>query len=401
MTAPRFARLAARVLELAGRGDMPSESPSSREQGIAAIARALEERKKQAARRTFVARVAIAAATLLAVAGSTYFAIGLSHSNAPKKLEMVARAVSGGVHIVHNGMPSEAHETGLVEANSTVVSGDDGRADFVLSTGTRLHLGSNSEFAVVEKSLVQRFSLHKGAVQAKVAKLKTGERFIIDTHDAEVEVHGTSFEVSVADQGCASPQTRVRVFEGIVTVRSEDKTLYVTAGQHWEARCEPTAQTPTVQPASSEASPTAASLPATQPSVPAERPRSITERIVPPRPASARDEATGAGPPPSAPEAAPPPSIPPAPSLLAQQNDEFADAVALRRTNHSREAARSFAAFIARYPNGPLTESAAVERMKLLRTFDPGQARNAAEQYLRSYPHGFAREEASAILQAQ
>ena len=53
---------------------------------------------------------------------------------------------------------------------------------------------------------------------------------------------------------------------------------------------------------------------------------------------------------------------------------------------------------LARFPNGALAESAAVQRMKVMREIDRGRARELARAYLARYPHGFAREQAAALL---
>ena len=52
------------------------------------------------------------------------------------------------------------------------------------------------------------------------------------------------------------------------------------------------------------------------------------------------------------------------------------------------------------WPDGPLAESAEVERMKLVAGRDPRDGAAAARAYLRHYPRGFARTEASALVQA-
>jgi hypothetical protein len=49
------------------------------------------------------------------------------------------------------------------------------------------------------------------------------------------------------------------------------------------------------------------------------------------------------------------------------------------------------------YPSGPLSESAAVERMRLLAASDRPRAAASAREYLRRHPRGFARAEAETI----
>src|SRR4029078_6266378 len=89
--------------------------------------------------------------------------------------------------------------------------------------GTALTLEPGSRVMVSEAGATERFTLREGAVRAKVAKLHAGERFFINTADAEIEVHGTAFRVAVAGVAptCAGASpTRVSVTEGVVTVRS-------------------------------------------------------------------------------------------------------------------------------------------------------------------------------------
>ena len=75
---------------------------------------------------------------------------------------------------------------------------------------------------LVEQSQRKRFSLEAGSLFAKVAKLTADERFVVATPDAEVEVRGTAFRVTIvpADRACedGSP-TRLEVTEGVVVVR--------------------------------------------------------------------------------------------------------------------------------------------------------------------------------------
>jgi outer membrane protein assembly factor BamD (BamD/ComL family) len=88
---------------------------------------------------------------------------------------------------------------------------------------------------------------------------------------------------------------------------------------------------------------------------------------------------------------------PPPPSELSTQNDLFAQAVAAKRNGQNAAAVAAFERFLARYPASPLAETATVERMKLLATYDPGRAAAAARDYLARFPRGYARRDAEAI----
>ncbi len=71
-------------------------------------------------------------------------------------------------------------------------------------------------------------------------------------------------------------------------------------------------------------------------------------------------------------------------------------AVLLQRIREGDSSARD--RLLARYPGGPLSESAVVERMKVLESVDRRAARQAATDYLRRYPRGFGRADAEALL---
>ena len=163
-------------------------------------------------------------------------------------------------------------------------------------------------------------------------------------------MRGTAFKVSLVspDAACGGgTPTRVGVTEGVVVVRHAGVESRVEAGQQWPSGC--------------------------------------TQPLVAARASSGSSAAHG-------PAAAAPASS------LGEQNDMFADAMAAKRRGDTGEALADFNRFLARYPASPLAESATVERMRLLRTADPGRATTAARQYLGRYPNGFARAEAEAIL---
>jgi TolA-binding protein len=69
-----------------------------------------------------------------------------------------------------------------------------------------------------------------GKVNVNVTPLKDGERFLVVTGDAEIEVRGTSFDVNVEEDLLVS----VRVFSGKVEVRPEEgEHVLLTAGERW------------------------------------------------------------------------------------------------------------------------------------------------------------------------
>ena len=96
-----------------------------------------------------------------------------------------------------------------------------------------------------------------------------------------------------------------------------------------------------------------------------------------------------------APSAAATPSVA---SSLGEQNDLFAEAIVAKRQGESQVALATFDRFLATYPTSPLAQSAAVERMRLLRAAQSPRGVVAARQYLAHYPNGFASAEAEAIV---
>jgi TolA-binding protein len=96
--------------------------------------------------------------------------------------------------------------------------------------------------------------------------------------------------------------------------------------------------------------------------------------------------------------ARPRPAPRPDASNLAAQNDQFAEAMSVKRRGDPVAAIAAFDRFLAMHPTSHLAENAAAERMKLLVPIDRAAARAAARQYVQKYPSGFACDDARAIL---
>lgn len=85
-----------------------------------------------------------------------------------------------------------------------------------------------------------RIELSAGRIDLQVTHRRAGERFVVTTADAEVEVRGTRFQVEARD----GHLRRVDVSEGVVAVRCEGEAeRLLTAGAHLvlpeETRAEP------------------------------------------------------------------------------------------------------------------------------------------------------------------
>lgn len=82
---------------------------------------------------------------------------------------------------------------------------------------------------------------------------------------------------------------------------------------------------------------------------------------------------------------------------LSQQNDVFARASALKQQGDVQAAASLFAHLARAWPSGPLAESAAAERLKVLAAAHAHEAHEAACEYQAAHPQGFAATEAAAL----
>src|SRR6185312_2196889 len=159
-----------------------------------------------------------------------------------------------------------------------------------------------------------------------VAKLGTGQRFVLATPDAEVEVRGTRFQVQLvpAAAGCGQGTvTRVQVTEGVVEVRGPAGDVRVAAGAHWPAACpEPAA------PVAGHPRPRAHVAPAARLEVSTE--------------------------------------------TLATENDLFSSALRAEHGGDRREAIELLDVLLTRFPRSPLQASAAAARERLHRALPAG-----------------------------
>jgi len=353
MNTPRYAAAAAKLL--AKREHALLSVPDERERGVATIERAMQARSRRRGAYGALATLTAAAAVVLAV-------VGASHLRDRAKTPLVAINVSasGAGAALRAGDHAEPLAQGaLLGAGQRIETPIDGGASLQLSTGTAMTLAGSTSFRVDSHGALERFSLQRGELSAHVAKLTAGQRFIVATPDAELEVRGTRFRVHVLEQAEACGQgsrTRLEVTEGIVEVRRSGVSALIKAGQQWPSDCASTTETAHNE----HRTPAPVQLPAP------------TNHE--PRPA-APDRASG----------------------LAQQNDLFQEGVALRRQGDVSGALRAYQELIARYPKSPLAENALVERMRVLAKSHDARARDEARLYLSRYPRGFAASEAKQL----
>ena len=386
----------------AERSALSAPSAADDARAILAIEAAIHgaARRRRTRRRAFTGALALAA-TFAVLAGGRLVLSG-SSVRAPRVATPAAAAspsargtaLAAGAVVVRGGRESALSDDVALEARDRIVTAHAGRASITLSTGTRLVVDPSSDVTLAEQGPTTSFAIAAGSVHADVAKLHPGERFIIRAPDGEVEVWGTSFDVSVVtpSPGCGGGTSmRVVVSEGVVVVRSagavEDR---VTKGQSWPRACAPVEASatpsanvlPTVVAPSTPTSHGRGVQSAATPTATADAPAAVLVRPLPPPPLAA----------PAAPEPA---------SELAAQNALFAEAAAARRRGDSASAVAAYDRLAVRYPSSPLTENAYVERMRVIAASDARRGADAARAYLARYPRGFARTEASDLVASQ
>jgi hypothetical protein len=221
-------------------------------------------------------------------------------------------------------------------------------ATLILSTGTHLAIAGQSEVQLRDRGHAsQRFWLESGGLRATVAKLGPQERFLVQTFDSEVEVHGTVFSVKVGPEPEGSAdggvRTRVCLEEGVVLWRQAGRETKMIASKGRPVGCgEPAAESGLVPSTNMPDSPSLEE--------PAASART-SARIAGPK---VRARATLAG--------ATGQSLQ---SSLAQQNDLFTAAMAAERQGDLAQAITRLEALLARFPDGSLAESAKAEVARL------------------------------------
>jgi ferric-dicitrate binding protein FerR (iron transport regulator) len=372
--------------------------PPDREAAVARIAEALRARARARRRKRMITGLAIAAGIGALATGGVFAAHRASSAGGSVQVAHGGRDL-GRVEVPSEGLTAlrEGHAEPL-GAGARVAEGTELRttgtsqAHLDFDSGTRVTLGGAARLRLVEQSQRKRFALESGSFFAKVAKLGPEERFVVTTPDAEVEVRGTAFRVTIVEGNAAcagGTPTRLDVSEGVVVVRHAGTEVRVAAGERWPA-CDPA---PAGRPASASANapPAGAGTAGTTGTEAATTTAPDTIAVGPgPAVTGARPGTSGA-----ATHAASP--SPEASSRLAEQNDLFESAMRLKRSGDTAGAQAKLDRLLASYPGGPVAESAEVERMRLLAASNRPRGVAAAREYLRRHPNGFARAEAEAI----
>lgn len=368
MNTPRYAAAAAKLL--GKQVQKPELVTGDRERGIATIERAMQARARQKRLLWATSACAAAAALLLSLQASRFLRAAESK---PAAVAIGAAPAGRGAAVYAGDRQQPLRDGTQLGAGQRIETPVDGGASLKLSTGTSIDLGGSASFGVESQGALEHFSLQRGGLSAHVAKLGAGQRFIVATPDAEVEVRGTRFRVSVLDAPAACGQgsrTRLWVTEGVVEVRDANMAVMVRAGEHFPADC-------SVEQAASDA-PTA----------------EVDEAKLGGSEKQPAAEASSGS---KAPDGRPGPDRA---SALTEQNDAFAEALALRRRGDVPGALRAYQNVITRFPHSALAENATVARMRLLAASHDARAKSEAERYLARYPAGFAVKEAEQLVTA-
>ncbi|MFT3764944.1 MAG: FecR domain-containing protein [Minicystis sp.] len=262
---------------------------------------------------------------------------------------------------------------------------------------------------------IEVVTLDRGTLDVTVRPLAKGERFVVRTKDAEIEVRGTAFRVE-AEGG------RIRgvaVTEGTVEVRYAGFSAVIPSGGSWRATgdgapaasaapstaptssASPAANTPPAASAAPSASPAASAPAATS------APTVLAASPAPPAPKiAARTVARAASPAPASidapiapPAAAPDPEPAPraAPTVPPASRDFAAAMTALGRGDYEGSA-KQLEAFASAHPGDARADEADYLRaVALQRAGRAAEAAAAARRYLATRPAGAHRMEARQI----
>ncbi len=209
-------------------------------------------------------------------------------------------------------------------------------------------------------------ALSDGAVSLSVRHLQAGERFLVKTGDAEVEVRGTLFRVEAANDRIQ----RVSVVEGKVEVRFHGATFFITADERWDRPAD--APPSPAKAAAIEASASPArieELGATAAKRSPGRPHPVSSA----KPVASTTEGAGA----------------------------FEEGMAMMERGDYGAAAKRLEAFSSSSPGDDRAEDAAfLVILALQRAGRAAEAAAAARRYLATYPSGYRRAQAKAIADA-
>jgi TolA-binding protein len=250
---------------------------------------------------------------------------------------------------------------------------------------TTIHGSTEARFERRTEGRVERVVLSEGTLEIAVRKLSPGERFLVATDDAEVEVRGTVFEIEAHD----SRIVRVEVSEGKVEVRYRRGVSLVAAGGAWRPPMETAVVTS--PPAHTASSPYARPVTSPPAAEPVASPPSLSASTNPSaQPVAMRERETNGvflvG------TASPP----------ANASKAFGDAVDMLGRGDYAAARSQLDAFRAAHPADDRADLAAfLAIVSLQRAGRRSEAQEAARRYLELYPNGDRRADAARVAAAR
>jgi TolA-binding protein len=218
---------------------------------------------------------------------------------------------------------------------------------------------------------VERVELDEGALEVRVRPQRAGESFFVILPDGQIEVRGTTFDVTVEGGATA----RVSVREGVVELRLRDVGVTrIGAGETWAAAPRKTTPLRTVageRAAALAGHPSIAAPPVASPASPS---ASVAPASVVAGPSAAGHSA-------------------------ADDAAAYAAATRLLREGRNDEAAAAFDAYVRAHPSASQAEDASfLEALALARGGRTDAAALAAEHHLASFPRSFHREDAVILI---
>ncbi len=349
-----------------------ADAEAARRRRIASHITALQRQFDAAQRRRGRQRMALTVAVAVACAAGLVLWVLTSNGNRAPVLDGAYAQLAGG--------QLELRQTEGVVPESIVdrVAFDSGR-ELVSRTESQLRLPSHSTLELAQDShfrlgrtqlsadsWAETVVIDSGSVDLDVPNPEAERQLLVQTPvlvqtpDASIEAKAAQLSVSVPAGNRGG--TRVHVIRGQAIVRSVTSAILLEAGQSWQA---PTLNSP-------------------EPQAP--------EPLPPTSAASEPERATSP---------APSGSVVPrrAPSRLGEANRLMHSALLAKSGGMHDLALQRFIELIQRYPSSQMATTARAERFRLLAKLGRrSEAEQAAKQYLKVHPHGFASAEAHALL---
>ncbi|WP_437877152.1 FecR domain-containing protein [Sorangium sp. So ce513] len=335
-------------------------------------------RRARAARR---GRAAVAAAALAATLAAAAAGVAFVFRERPlPDAAAQVTALEGVVEIAAGDATRAPPSLALVPLASgeELRTGEGALAKASLATGATVEVGPSTRVRFTPAGagrgrLDDIVALDRGRISVDVPPLPEGVTLSVRTEDAVVTVHGTRFSVERRPGAAGEPaETRVAVAEGRVAVRGGEVERFLGPGETWSSRGEE---------------------PVRRLDPPAVEPRGDAPAAE--QDSAARDGGEGGAGERRAPRGAP------ARASLAAENELLQGAMEARRQGQPGRAIERLDRLLSRYPDSPLAEIARVERLRAIGMLgDKERTAAEARRYLKDYPQGFGREEATSASRA-